>query len=281
MGIRFTVLSSGSTGNATLVECGDRKVLLDAGLSMKRIEQLLAERGVRADELSCMFVTHEHSDHVKGLGALARKYSLPVYANAKTWNELDRLAGDISEEQRRTFVTGESVCVGELTVESFPISHDAADPVAYNFCADNFKLSIATDIGYMSPVVKEKIRDADVLVLESNHDIQMLRVGKYPWNVKRRILGDLGHLSNDAAGEALCELLSQRTKRVYLAHLSRDHNQMDLAKLTVHNILKESGISTMERPVRIMDTYWDRPTEWDWVNREEQTEENAHGASSA
>jgi phosphoribosyl 1,2-cyclic phosphodiesterase len=268
MGIRFTVLSSGSTGNATLVEYGEWKVLLDAGLSMKRIEQLLAERGVRADQLSCMFVTHEHSDHIKGIGALARKYSLPVYANGKTWNELDRLVGDVADEQRRTFKTGEAVTLGELTVESFPISHDAADPVAYNFCAGNMKLSIATDIGYMSPVVKEKIRDADVLVLESNHDIQMLRVGKYPWNIKRRILGDLGHLSNDAAGEALCELLTERTKRVYLAHLSRDHNQMDLAKLTVNNILMESGICTPDNPVRLMDTYWDRPTAWDLVSSE-------------
>src|SRR5690606_34032464 len=106
-----------------------------------------------------------------------------------------------------------------------------------------------------SPVVREKVRDSDVLVLESNHDVQMLRVGKYPWNVKRRILSDVGHLSNDAAGEALCELVTERTKRVYLAHLSRDHNQMDLAKLTVNTILCESGVSTEEHPVRIMDTY--------------------------
>ncbi|WP_274365025.1 MBL fold metallo-hydrolase [Paenibacillus thermotolerans] len=266
MGIRFTVLSSGSTGNATLVEYGDRKILLDAGLSMKRIEQLLAEKGVSGDQLSCMFVTHEHSDHIKGIGALARKYALPVYANAKTWNELDRLCGDVAMEQRMIFKTGDEIMIGDLRVESFPISHDAAEPVAYNFHAEGFKLSVATDLGYMSPVVKEKIRDSDVLVLESNHDIQMLRVGKYPWNIKRRILGDLGHLSNDAAGEALCELLSPRTKRVYLAHLSRDHNQMDLAKLTVNNILAESGLSTPERPVRLMDTYWDRATEWDRID---------------
>lgn len=281
MGIRFTVLSSGSTGNATLIEYGDRKVLLDAGLSMKRIEQLLAERGVSGEQLSCLFVTHEHSDHVKGIGALARKYSLPVYANAKTWNELDRHVGEVEDEQRKTFKTGEEVSIGELRVESFPISHDAADPVAYNFHAGGFKLSIATDLGYMSPVVKEKIRDADVLVLESNHDIQMLRVGKYPWNIKRRILGDLGHLSNDAAGEALCELLSPRTKRVYLAHLSREHNMMDLAKLTVNNILVESGVCSPDRPVRLLDTYWDRPTEWDWVDADELEEAAPVDASTA
>lgn len=281
MGIRFTVLSSGSTGNATLIEYGEHKVLLDAGLSMKRIEQLLAERGVSGGQLSCLLVTHEHSDHVKGIGALARKYSLPVYANAKTWNELDRLVGEVADEQRKTFKTGDELCIGDLRVESFPISHDAADPVAYNFHARGLKLSIATDLGYMSPVVKEKIRDADVLVLESNHDIDMLRVGKYPWNIKRRILGDYGHLSNNAAGEALCELLSPRTRRVYLAHLSREHNQMDLAKLTVNNILVESGVCSPERPVQLMDTYWDRSTEWDRIDSDTVGESTSADASTA
>lgn len=281
MGIRFTVLSSGSTGNATLVEYGDCCVLLDAGLSMKRLEQLFAERKVAASDISCVLVTHEHSDHVKGLGALARKYKLPVYANMKTWNALDASVGELPNEQRKSFKTGEAFCLGGLTVEPFPISHDAAEPVAYNFMTESVKLSIATDIGYMSPIVKEKVKDADVLVLESNHDVDMLRIGKYPWNVKRRILSDVGHLSNDAAGEALCELISRRTKRVYLAHLSRDHNQMDLAKLTVNTILKESGVSTEERPIPLMDTFYDRSTEWDWVEREElpryQTDINAVG----
>ncbi len=263
--MRFSILSSGSTGNATLIEYGESRILLDAGLGVKRMEQLLLERGVKPDGLSCVFVTHEHSDHVRGLGALARKYKLPVYANRKTWNELDRAVGDLAEEQRKFFDTGETMDVGGLTVESFPISHDAAEPVAYNFHAGGTKLSIATDIGYMSPVVKKKIRGANVLVLEANHDIHMLRVGKYPWNVKRRILSDVGHLSNEAAGEALCELISERTKRVYLAHLSRDHNVLDLAKLTVNNILRESGVMAEERQVRLMDTYYDRSTAWDSV----------------
>jgi phosphoribosyl 1,2-cyclic phosphodiesterase len=265
MGIRFTILSSGSTGNCTLIEHGDRRVLLDAGLSAKRMEQLLTERGVSPEGISCILVTHEHSDHVRGLGAMARKYKLPVYANMNTWNALDRAVGDLHDDQRKSFKTGDLLSFGDLTVESFPISHDAAEPVAYNFQVGNVKLSIATDVGYMSPVVREKTRDADVLVLESNHDVQMLRIGKYPWNVKRRILSDVGHLSNEAAGEALCELISERTKRVYLAHLSRDHNQLDLAKLTVNSILCESGVSTEERPVRLMDTYYDQSTEWDTV----------------
>lgn len=265
MGLRFTILSSGSTGNATLIENGEWRLLLDAGLSARRIEQLLLERGMNPADLRCILVTHEHSDHVRGLGAMARKYRLPVYANKNTWSALDPAVGDLDDGLRKTFATGDMLAFGEMSVESFPISHDAAEPVAYNFHAGRVKLSIATDIGYMSPIVKKKVQDADVLVLEANHDIQMLRVGKYPWNVKRRILSDVGHLSNEAAGEALCELVSERTKRVYLAHLSRDHNQLDLAKLTVNTILRESGVSTEERQVRLMDTYYDRSTNWDAV----------------
>jgi len=269
MSLRFTILASGSTGNAAVIEHGGVRVLLDAGLSAKRLEELLCGRGVQPGGMRCILVTHEHTDHVRGLGALARKYRLPVYANMNTWNALDRVVGDLPDDLRVAFRTGDRLRFGDLEVESFPISHDAAEPVAYNFAAGGVKLSIATDIGYMSPVVKEKTRDADVLVLEANHDVEMLRAGRYPWNVKRRILSDVGHLSNEDAGEALCELISERTKRVYLAHLSRDHNLMDLAKLTVNNILRESGVVGEERAVRLMDTYFDRPTEWDDVGAED------------
>jgi phosphoribosyl 1,2-cyclic phosphodiesterase len=265
MAIRFSVLSSGSTGNATLIECESLRILLDAGLSAKRLEFLLTAQGIDPGSLSGVLVTHEHADHVHGLGAFARKHKLPVYANLKTWNALDRTVGDLEEGQRKHFITGETIVFGSMTVESFPISHDAAEPVAYNFYDGQAKLSIATDIGYMSPIVREKIKDADVIVLEANHDIQMLRVGKYPWNIKRRILSDVGHLSNEAAGEALCDVISARTKRVYLAHLSREHNMLDLAKLTVNNILYDSGVYADGRNVTLMDTYYDRPTAWDRV----------------
>ena len=151
-----------------------------------------------------------------------------------------------------------------MRIESYSISHDAADPVGYSFLEDGEKLSVATDLGYMSSKVKEKIADSDVLVLESNHDIEMLRIGKYPWNIKRRILSDIGHLSNEAAAEGLADIWSKRTKRVYLAHLSRDHNFLELARMTVEQILLEKGIPVGEH-VKLMDTYHDRPTQWDTV----------------
>jgi phosphoribosyl 1,2-cyclic phosphodiesterase len=264
MGLRFTVLSSGSTGNATVVSDGETNVLIDAGFSAKRLDQLMAEREITGQDIQAIMVTHEHSDHIKGLGAFARKYDLPIYANEKTWEELDKQIGKIAEERRVVMDSGSLLELGSMQIESFAISHDAAEPVAYNFYKDEHKLSVATDLGYMSERVKEQIRDSDVLVLESNHDIEMLRMGSYPWNTKRRILSDLGHLSNEAAGDGLCEVLNGRTKRVYLAHLSRNHNMTDLARLTVGNILQDNDISING----LRDTYFDRPTEWDALDEE-------------
>lgn len=266
MKLRFSVLSSGSTGNATIVESGESRVLVDVGFSAKRMEQLLAEREVAAASIDAIMITHEHSDHIKGLGAFARKYNLPIYANEKTWDALNNMIGEIAEENKRLMETGSVTEFGELKVESYAISHDAAEPVGYSFYEGDTKLSLTTDLGYMSSKVKEAIQDSDVVVLESNHDIEMLRMGKYPWNIKRRILGDQGHLSNHAAGEAICEIATSKTKRVYMAHLSRDHNMMDLAKLTVNGVMQENGFSCDGKKVELKDTYFDRSTAWDQVD---------------
>ncbi|CAM3074256.1 MBL fold metallo-hydrolase [Paenibacillus sediminis] len=265
MGIRFTVLSSGSTGNATVVANESATVLIDAGLSARRIDELMKERDLSGEQIDAILVTHEHSDHIKGLGAVARKYNIPIYANEKTWEELDKSIGKIADENRVIMETGEALDFGTLRVESFGISHDAAEPVAYSFYDGDEKLSVATDLGYMSDKVKEAIADSDVLVLESNHDIEMLRMGKYPWNIKRRILSDVGHLSNEAAGEAMSELLTAKTKRTYLAHLSRDHNMMDLAKMTVRGTMEDRGCFFKDTEFKLCDTYYDRPTPWDKV----------------
>ncbi|TXK77721.1 MBL fold metallo-hydrolase [Paenibacillus sp. N3.4] len=266
MGMRFTVLSSGSTGNATVIDNGEVKLLVDVGFSAKKMELLMKERELAASSIDAILVTHEHSDHIKGLGAFARKYDLPIYANEKTWEELDRQIGVIVEGNKRVMSTGEIEDFGTLRVESFGISHDAAEPVGYCFYEGEQKLSVVTDLGYMSEKVKEKIADSDAMVLETNHDVDMLRVGHYPWSIKRRILGDKGHLSNEAAGEALCDVMTSKTKSVYMAHLSRDHNLMDLARLTVNNIIQERAPESKQ--IRLMDTYFDRPTKWDVLGSE-------------
>lgn len=267
MGLRFTVLGSGSTGNATIIQGNDKTVLVDAGMSMKKLDELMRERGVAGHELDALLVTHEHSDHIKGLGAFARKYELSIFANKSTWDAMERHVGKIPAEKRVYIETGEELSFGSMQVQSYPISHDAAEPVGYCFEENGEKLSLATDLGYVSEKVKRHIIDSDVLVLESNHDTEMLRMGRYPWNTKRRILSDVGHLSNVAAGEALLELMTDRTKRVYLAHLSLDHNMMDLAMLTVNSILEDNGIFFKKNENPLRATYHDKPTSWDEVKR--------------
>jgi phosphoribosyl 1,2-cyclic phosphodiesterase len=265
MGLRFTVLCSGSTGNATVVSTDTATVMVDVGLSGKKIDELLREREISGHDLDALFITHEHSDHIKGLGAFARKYELPVYANEKTWSAMIGKVGDIPEAQRRILPTDSVMEIADLRIESYAISHDAIEPVGYCFQADGAKLSLATDLGYVSERVMRQLQNSDVMVLESNHDINMLRMGRYPWNIKRRILGDTGHLSNEAAGEALCSLLTGRLKRVYLAHLSQQHNLMDLAKLTVNTVLEDNGFFYQKDEFALCDTYPDRPTFWDKV----------------
>lgn len=263
MGLRFSVLASGSTGNATVVAAGNTVVLVDVGLSAKRIDQLLEGQGVHGKDISAIYVTHEHSDHIKGLGVFARRHHLPIYANEKTWEQLDKHVGEIPESNRRVMDTDSVIDMGDLQVESYGISHDAVEPVGYCFYHRRQKLTLATDLGYMSSKVKEKLSDSNAIVLETNHDVDMLRMGQYPWNIKRRILGDLGHLSNEAAAEGLCDVMSNRTKAVYMAHLSRDHNLLDLARLTLNTIAQERGIDLQKQNVRLMDTYHDRATKWE------------------
>jgi len=266
MGLRFSVLCSGSTGNATIVSSDAATVLVDVGLSAKKVEELMKERDLTGADLDAILVTHEHSDHIRGLGALARKFRLPVYANEKTWAAMYKSIGELPDDQRHILPTGSAMELYDLRIESYAISHDAAEPVGYCFQSSGRKLSLATDLGYVSDKVMQQLKQSDVLVLEANHDINMLRMGRYPWNIKRRILGDSGHLSNDAAGEALCRLLeSGDLRRVYLAHLSQEHNLMDLAKLTVNTILEDNGFFYQKHEFALCETYADRPTPWDEV----------------
>lgn len=257
--MRFSILASSSAGNSVLVQTDRTTLLIDAGLSGKQIEAHLKEVGADPTKIDAILVTHEHSDHIKGVGVLARRYGLPVYTHEKTWMELDRLIGEIPADQKFHFGEGEVKSFGDLSVESFAISHDAAFPMGFCFYAGEKKLSIATDMGYVSQRVKGAIAGSDVYIFESNHDVEMLRVGRYPWNVKRRILSDVGHLSNEDAGEALADILQGQGERVYLSHLSQDNNMKELARLTVKNILEESGF-VVDEEVKLLDTSPIKPT---------------------
>jgi phosphoribosyl 1,2-cyclic phosphodiesterase len=265
--MRFTNLSSGSTGNATIVNNHDVTLLVDVGFGVKRMDQLLNERGISGNQLDGILITHEHIDHIKGLGAFVRKYDVPIYANEKTWEVLHSKIGEIDDKNKKIMETDTIKDFGSLRVESFGVSHDAQDPVGYCFYDQELKLSLVTDLGYLSAKVKEKIVDSEVIVLETNHDVEMVRMGRYPWHIKQRILGDKGHLSNESAAEGLADVLSGKTTSVYMGHISQNHNQIDIARLTIHDVLKEHGVSLKDCHVRLMDTYYNRPTEWDDLQR--------------
>ncbi|WP_243299006.1 MBL fold metallo-hydrolase [Bacillus litorisediminis] len=242
MSLFFSVLASGSKGNAAYIETDQHRFLVDAGVSGRQMEDLFKQIDRSPKDLSGILVTHEHSDHIKGLGVLARKYQLPIYANEKTWQAMEGQIGEISVDQKNIFRMEAVHSFGSLDIQSFGVSHDAAEPMFYVFHYKEKKLAIITDTGYVSERMKSIIHNADAYIFESNHDVHMLRMGRYPWSVKRRILSDVGHVSNEDAAIAMSEVLGDRTKRIYLAHLSQDNNMKELARMSVSQTLQSKGI---------------------------------------
>ncbi|OEF99687.1 metallohydrolase [Vulcanibacillus modesticaldus] len=263
--MKYSILASGSTGNSIYIGTDEYNLLIDAGLSGKKIEMGLEKIGVSPKDIDGILITHEHDDHVKGIGVLARRYQIPIYANAKTFENLPSQIGEIDDSLKRILETGTVKEFGKLQVESFAISHDAAEPVGYVLRKENLKLSVVTDLGYVSQKIKDKIIGSDAYIFEANHDVQMLRMSSYPWSVKQRILSDVGHLSNEASGEALAEIITEVTQKVHLAHLSKENNLIELARLTVKNILEDYGIT--EEDVKLLDTFPDRPTSLEILDR--------------
>ncbi|MED1471491.1 MBL fold metallo-hydrolase [Bacillus salipaludis] len=259
MSLRYSILASGSTGNALYVESDEHSFLVDAGFSGKQMESLFGQIDRDISKLSGIFVTHEHSDHIKGVGVLARKYKLPVYANEKTWRAMDGLVGEIPTEQKFVFNMETVKNFGAVEIESFGVSHDAAEPMFYVFHHSDKKLVLITDTGYVSDRMKGIITNADAYIFESNHDVQMLRMGRYPWNIKRRILSDVGHVSNEDAAVAMSEVIGDKTRRVYLAHLSLDNNMKDLARMSVSQTLQGRGLIVGEQ-FELYDTDPKTPT---------------------
>ena len=242
MTLQFCSVASGSSGNCYVVKTDETAILIDAGISGKRIFEGLEATDTPLDQVEAILVTHEHIDHVKSLPVVSKRIpGLCVYANEATWECIDR---PVSEERKRTFVTGEDFYIGDLLIRPFPISHDAADPVGFSIYYGDKQVSILTDSGYVSDEIFEEILDADLLVLEANHEKEMLLFGRYPYPLKQRILGDEGHLSNVTAGEALCRIVSERPKRrrVLLGHLSRENNTPEVAMQAVKNTLEENSI---------------------------------------
>ena len=257
---KVSVLASGSTGNSLYIETPAKRLLVDAGLSGKKITSLLAEINRKPEDLDAIFVTHEHSDHIHGVGVMARKYKLDVYANAATWQAMSPKVGIIKPEQHHLFELGTTLTFGDMDIESYGVSHDAAAPQFYQFHRNNKAVALLTDTGYCSDRVRGTIRNANCYLLESNHDLNMLRMGSYPWSIKQRILGDKGHLSNEDGALVATDLIGERTERIYLGHLSKENNLKELAYLTMKNTLEEHDFG-VNRDFMVYDTDPDRATE--------------------
>ena len=251
--IRMSVLASGSTGNATYVESDKGSLLVDAGLTGKKMEGLFSQIDKEIKNVNGILVTHEHADHVKGLGVLARKYGLPIYANEKTWSAIEKKDSRIPMDQKFIFNPYETKTLAGFDVESFNVSHDAIDPQFYVFHNNGKKFTILTDTGYVSDRMKGIIKGSDAFMFESNHDVDMLRMCRYPWKTKQRILSDMGHVSNEDAGLAMTDVITDNTKRIYLSHLSQDNNMKDLARMSVGQVLKEHDIDS-DNEVKLCDT---------------------------
>ena len=257
MNLQISVLASGSSGNSIYITDGSTSILIDAGLSGKELSRRMNKVGISADQIDAVLITHEHRDHISGAGVISRRYNLPVYANQLTWESGKELIGPVSEENCCIF--DQEFMIENIGITPFSISHDAADPVGYILHCNNRSIGIATDMGYFTPEIKAKLKGLDFMIVEANHDLDMLMTGSYPWNLKNRIKGKEGHLSNDDAAALIPELITDNFPRILLGHLSKDNNNPDLAYITVKNNLDEYDLKEGE-DYKLDFTYRDRPT---------------------
>ncbi|HEX9062668.1 MAG TPA: MBL fold metallo-hydrolase [Clostridia bacterium] len=241
--IKFCSLFSGSSGNSLFLRAKGTRVLIDAGLSAKSIINNLTAIGENPADLNAVLVSHEHSDHIRGAGIISRKFNLPIFANRNTWAAMEGNIGPVDVKNKQYFETGCDFEIGDITARTFHIPHDAAEPVGFNFFAEGKKITTATDIGHMNRAILNSLEESDLLLIESNHDVEMLKVGPYPWHLKKRILGEMGHLSNEMAGKVVAYLASKGTRHFLLGHLSRENNFPELAFQTTLNILQEKSIT--------------------------------------
>lgn len=233
--MRFTLLGSGSSGNAILVSSANSKLLIDSGLSYKQLRLRAEAVGETLDGLQGVFVTHEHRDHILGLGTAARRLGVPVFGTSGTLTAAEAVVGPLPRVE--TFEAGETISVDGLSVTSFSVCHDASDPVSYVIDGDKAKLGIASDLGRPSALVRSRLRDSHALVLESNYCPDMLRRGPYPPALQQRINGSYGHMSNAVMNSLLAELLHDRLQHVVLVHISEENNRHELALKMARQVL--------------------------------------------
>ena len=236
--MRVCLLASGSRGNSALIEADGCRILVDAGLSGREIERRLQTVGLTGEDLHAILVTHEHNDHIGGVGPLARRYNLPVYLDQQTYAVLPKL-GKIDDLQ--LFIAGDKFDCRDLTIRSFSTTHDAINPVGFVIESSEGRVGYATDLGMSTRLVSDQLRECRVLVLEANHDEQMLLEGPYPWSLKQRIRGRHGHLSNNESQRLLQDISWPGLEALFLAHLSEENNCPDLVAETFRQVMLQNG----------------------------------------
>jgi phosphoribosyl 1,2-cyclic phosphodiesterase len=256
MALTFCNLGSGSTGNCTYIASETTSILIDAGFSGRETVRRLGLLDVAPETLSGIVTTHEHSDHIGGLRILHNRFRTPLFGNAGTIRAIN---GTQKNDLLfwNVFTTGCVFQVGDLNIESFPVSHDAAEPVGLVIRHEDLQIGVITDIGVMTHAVRERMRGCDIVMIESNHDAELLRDAPRPWSLKQRIMSRQGHLSNESAADTVAEIASPKLNRVYLAHLSEDCNRGELALTATRDRLVEAG----HEHVHVCLTYPDRPSE--------------------
>lgn len=250
----ITILGSGSAGNCAFIETPRLRLLIDAGFSGRQIALRLASIGRKIEEVNAVLLTHEHNDHIQGLRVLCKRYEIPVYANRLTAEAVQEEMPEL--KQWRVFQTGHAFELGDLLVESFTVPHDAHDPVGFLLRHETGNIGVLTDLGHCTRLVIERVKPANVLMLETNHDMRLLQDDAVrPWSVKQRILSRFGHLSNEAAAEAAAQIAHDGLRHVFLGHLSRDCNRPELAHRAVTEALHKTGA----RHVRVHTTSQQTP----------------------
>ena len=244
--MKLCPLCSGSSGNATYIEAGGTRILIDAGLSCKRITELLDRIGVDVRSLSGIFITHEHDDHIRGVNILSKKFDLPVYANADTWSMMrDKLDG-VAPKNVCVFESDRDFYLAGMRVLPFSVPHDAIHCVGFTVTAEGHKVGVCTDLGHVDARILSILSGCELLLFEANHDVDMLMAGSYPYLLKKRILSGNGHMNNDDCGKALVKLYATGVKNVILGHLSKENNYPELAMVAVRASLEEAGIGDMQ-----------------------------------
>jgi len=249
--VRFVPLASGSQGNATLVEFGDTRLLIDAGLTLKELVVRLEASGIEPESIAAILLSHEHQDHVRGAQRFSSRFDVPVAANWATLAGMDR-----SPQAFAAWIdlpVGQTVTIGEASVVSFPVPHDAAAPVGFVLEGCGVRVGVATDLGHATPQIADRLAGCDLLMIESNHDPLLLRDGPYPWRLKDRVSGQLGHLSNSEAAALIKHSVDERCRCIVLAHLSEKNNTPELARASALRALQARGREQVEVKVARFD----------------------------